>query len=161
MSKSTDLHRIITSVQDGPETFDFHESESPHLGLFYVVDGRLFWEGAPLESSQDSYLYRIYPKMHPTFWKDTILQNRPELEKFDAYHFPRGRVLYEKKSGSYELVADKCIIRQEEITSQIIIQMKLPRKHTKILGDSHYECSMCKAHKISRLESELEKLSGK
>jgi len=161
MSKPTDLHELITSIQDGHEMVEFHESENPHLGLFYVIDEKLYWEGVPLESIQDSYHYRIYPKMHPTFWNDTILKNRPELNKFDAYYFPRGRVVYDKKLSRYELVADKCIIRKEKIVSRIIIEMKLPRKHTEILGDPHYECFKCKAEKISKLESELEKLAAK
>jgi len=161
MTESTDLHKLIKSIQNGPEIIELEESSSPYLGLFYVIDEDLHWEGVPLGSAQDSSYFRIYPKMHPTFWNNTILKNRPELDKFDAYHFPRGRVVYDKKFGRYELVADKCITRKEEIISQIIKKMKLPQKHTKILGDRHYECSECKAGKISRFESELEILTAK
>ena len=159
MSKTTDLHKLITSIQDGPEIGDFQESESPHLGLFYVIDEKLYWEGVPLKNAQDSFRFRIYPKMHPTFWNNTITKNRPELNKFDAYYFPRGRVVYDKKLFRYELIADMCIIRKEKIISQIITQMKLSQKNTKILGDPHYECFKCKEEKISNLKSELEKLT--
>ena len=159
MSKTTDLHKLITSIQDGPEIGDFQKSESPHLGLFYVIDEKLYWEGVPLKNAPDSSHFRIYPKMHPTFWNNTIAKNRPELDKFDAYYFPRGRVVYDKKSCRYELIADKCIIRKEGIISQIITEMKLSQKNTKILDDSHYECFKCKEEKISNLKSELEKLT--
>ena len=73
MPKPTDLHELITSIQDGHEMVEFHEAETPHLGLFYVIDEKLYWEGVPLESVRDSYHYRIYPKMHPTF-----------LERYDS-----------------------------------------------------------------------------
>ena len=161
MAKSTDLHKLITSVQDRHKVVELEESQSPYLGLFYVIDEKLYWEGVPIRYAENSFHFRIYPKMHPTFWTNTIIKNKPELDKFDAYFFPRGRVVYDNKLHKYELVADKCIIRNEKILSQIIAEMKLSRKDTNILGDIHYECFKCKEEKISKLKSEIDKLTVK
>ena len=119
------------------------------ISCTFLIDEKLYWEGVPLENAQDSFHFRIYQKMHPTFWEN-IISKSTELNKYDAYYFPRGRVVYDKKSRKYELVADKCITSKQVIISQIIKEMKLPTKHTDILGDPHYECSKCKAEKISR-----------
>ena len=161
MSRATDLHELITSIQDRHEVSESEESQFPYLGLFYVIFEELYWEGTPIKYAEDSSHFKIYPKIHPTFWTHTIVKNKPELNKFDPYYFSRGRVVYDKNLNKYELVADKCILRNEKIISQIIVEMRLPRKNTNILGDAHYECSKCKEDKFSKLKSEIDKLTVK
>ena len=63
---------------------------------------------------------------------------------FNAYYFPRGRVIYDTGSRKYELLADKCIIENEDMISQIMSDMKLPRKNTNISFDPNYLCDQCK-----------------
>jgi hypothetical protein len=161
MSRATDLHKLIISVQDRHKVVELKKSKSPYLGLFYVIHEKLYWDGLPIRYCENSFHFRIYPKMHPTFWNNIIIKNKPELDKFDAYYFPRGRVVYDNKLHKYELVADKCKISNEKIVSQIIGEMKFSRKNTNILGDTHYECFKCKEEKISNLKSEIDNLTFK
>jgi len=136
VTKSEGLHNLITSIQDRHIT-NADESQAPYVGLFYVVDGELFWEGIPIRYAEGSIRYKIYPKMHPTYWKD-ILKDHPEWKKYDAYYFPRGRVVYDKDIKKYDLVADKRITNDPAMVDKIISRMKLPKNNTIITNDNHY-----------------------
>ena len=150
MSRATDLHQIITSIQDRHKVAELEESKSPYVGLFYVIGKKLYWDGVPISDGETSHYFKIFPKMHPTFWENTVIKGNPELKTFDAYYFPRGRVVYDTNSGKYEIVADRCIIGNDEMISQIISEMRLPQNNAHISGDIHYECSRCKEEHSSK-----------
>ena len=142
MTKSNDLHKLISDIQDQHMT-PVEESRSPYLGLFYVVNGKLYWDGVPLNHVQGSIQYKIYPKMHPTFWKDTVVKDDVTLKAFDAYHFPRGRIVYDGRTKKYELVADQCILSDKAMTNRIISEFHLQRVNLVSSWDSHYKCVDC------------------
>lgn len=138
MTKSSDLHDLITSIQDRHIT-NADESQSPYVGLFYVVDGKLFWEGLPTRYAGGSSGYKFYPKTHTDYWEDIVL-DYPELVKFGPYHFPRGRVFYNTNTKKYDLVADKRITDDSVMVDKIISRMKLPKNNTVISNeDVHYK----------------------
>ena len=143
MTKSTDLHNLITSIQD-QHMLPAEESKAPYLGLFYVVNGKLYWDGLPAKHVQGSIQYKIYPKMHPTYWINTVVKDDPKLKKYDPYYFPRGRVVYDTKIRKYELTADACILLDRKMIAKIVSQMHLPENNTRLVGDDHYHCSVCK-----------------
>ena len=67
MSRATDLHKLITSIQDRHEVSESEESQFPYLGLFYVIFEELYWEGTPIKYAEDSSHFKIYPKIHLHF----------------------------------------------------------------------------------------------
>lgn len=152
MVKSNDLHKMITSVQDQHMT-PVEESKEPYIGLFYVVDGNLYWDGIPAKYAQGNIAYKIFPKMHPTYWEETVIKADVMLKEFDAYHFPRGRVVYDINKRQYELVADQCILSNNKMLSDIITEFHLPKNNLIFSNDSHYRCAVCKALRTSNVQS--------
>ena len=144
MTDKTDLHRLIISVQDDKKVIKQKESYRPQVGLFYVVGETLYCEGVDTENGTDSGHFKIFSKMHPTYWQDIIIQKEPELGKHDVYHFPRGRVVFDCDSRRYELVADQCIIENKEMMARIVEEMKLPKNQVIVSTDIHYTCHECK-----------------
>lgn len=137
MTKSTDLHDLITSIQDQHIT-NVHESQSPYVGIFYVVNGKLFWEGMPTRYVAKSGEYKFYPKIHVDYWEDIVI-DYPKLGKFDPYHFPRGRVFFNIGTKKYHLVADRRITNDSKMVDKIISRMKLPKNNIVISNDDvHY-----------------------
>ena len=148
MSRADYLHNLITSIQDRhPKGKRLEEALVPLVGLFYVVNGIFHWDGIPVRDSQDSGYYKVYPKKHSTLWENTIQRNDAEMKKHDVYHFPRGRVVYDKRDGFYELVADKHILEDDKMISRIVSEMRLPEAKVRKSRDVHYECARCKAGK--------------
>ena len=56
---------------------------------------------------------------------------------------PRGRVMYDTTARRFQLLADKCILKNKGMVTMIFTTMKLSRKNTDIGTDNHYRCFAC------------------
>jgi hypothetical protein len=120
------------------------------VGLFYVVNGKMYWEGEPMNKAPSDGGLKTYRKSHYEYWVGDLHRLRPELKQFDCYYFPRGRVVFHEDRKQYELLADKCILQDEDTVSRIISAMNLPRSMLEIKSDPHYQCSQCEIAKGGR-----------
>jgi len=115
--------------------------ESPHVGIFWLIKGKLIIDSASLSDAEDYGHFKIHPRSHEEVW--SVLQKSSDAPTDVEYdELPRGRVMYDMKTQRFTLLADKCILRDKKVVRKIKQRMHLP-KNTTIGGDSHYQCSLC------------------
>ncbi len=116
-------------------------NEEPHLGIFWLVNGRVIIDGAPLSEAEPYGEHRTHPRSHIGVWEQfQQIGKAPRESEYEEY--PRGRVMFDKTTGSFTLLADKCILARKELISQIKDSLRLPAE-TKIGTDPHYKCFKC------------------
>lgn len=135
----------VMSVPDESLRLQKPKESEPHVGLFYVVAGKLHWEGIPTEQAGTSEYVKIYAKKHAAYWEELVVRLEPYFRKYDPYHFPRGRVVFSTQEGIYRLLADNCILENPELIKRIVSEMKLPEAEVKISWDIDCECAECKS----------------
>jgi hypothetical protein len=147
---SNELHNALSPTSDeSRESQEGGESE-PYVGLFYVVNGKFYWEGIPASLAGGTPYFKSYPKTHDTYWKDTLVRRFSELKAYDPYHFPRGRVVFDVKKDTYDVLADRCILDDPEQIKIIVSQMKLQEARLTFSWDINCECPVCKSTRIHK-----------
>jgi hypothetical protein len=110
------------------------------IGIFFVVQGHLLMDAAPLEQGE-LYGDAINFSGHFDYW-DSLKPSRAveQLFKNHAYdYFPRGRVVYFNKTDSFKLYADRCITKVE--IEKITATFHFPAHQ--LAKDEHYQCAIC------------------
>ncbi len=113
----------------------------PRVGIFWLVKGKLLIEATPLSKAEAYGDFKVHAADHFSVWArlqqaGTVL---PEMEYEEA---PRGRVMYNTKTGQFTLLADRCILGRKEVVARIKSELRLPT-NTKLDTDSHYRCFAC------------------
>jgi len=115
--------------------------ESPHVGIFWLIKGKVIIYSASLNDAEDCGDFKIHPRSHEEVW--SVLQKSSDAPTDVEYEeAPRGRVMYDTKTQRFTLLDDRCILRDRDAVRKIKQRMHLP-KNTTISGDSHYQCSLC------------------
>jgi len=114
----------------------------PHVGVFYVIDGKVFGDIVPVEEPPDIEMKRFLdrPLVHDKFWSQLIQSGKRDWAKRNAFYYPRGRVTYDAVSDTFELAADKYILEDRAILDAVISKMFLPHDKTNIVSDDQYTC---------------------
>jgi hypothetical protein len=114
----------------------------PQVGIFWLVDGKPLIDITPLREAEDYGDFKTHPRSHLEAW--SLFQERgiapPDIEYEE---FPRGRVMFNTKTGWFALLADRCILGDKRIVSQIMSAMHLPIENVDEDTDSHYRCLVC------------------
>ena len=118
------------------------QKKEPHVGIFWVVDGKLVIDSMPLDEAEDYGDFRTYPRSHIFVWEQWRLIGKVPGES-EYEEFPRGRVLFNTKTRRSTLLADRCILKDKSMVSKIMAAMNLPGKSTDKGTDEHYRCSAC------------------
>jgi len=78
---------------------------------------------------------------HEQYWKQLVKTGvAPDTEYTDL---PRGRVSYDRRSGQFTLLADRCTLREKNLVGTILSRMHLPARDTETGMDSDYRCPRC------------------
>lgn len=111
-----------------------------NVGIFFLVNGEVISDAAPLAQGEH-YGETIGFGGHYDFWLALGPKTPTEqLFKSHAYdYFPRGRVVYFKKSNNFRLYADRCISKIS--MANIAAAFKLPAY--RLARDEHYQCAKC------------------
>jgi len=114
----------------------------PAVGIFWLINGKPLIDSTPLSEAEPYGEHLTHPRGHAAVWERYQRNGvvSPEMEYEEA---PRGRVMYNTKSQRFTLLADRCILKDNGIASQIMSEMKLPNEKTDKGKDSHYQCSAC------------------
>ena len=75
----------------------------------------------------------------------------------DWHFYPRGWVSYNEEKRKFHVVADRCMLKDEEVMKKIMSDFHLSRDKAKIKieRDRHYRCAKCK-----QPDSRLKKKQG-
>ena len=115
------------------------------VGIFWVVDGKLIYDGTPWTEGVGRGQYKTYPTSNAQLW--TSLQRLgavPRGKKHEGY--ARGRVAYNTAAEQFAIFADHCVLTDQTILEQVIRELRLPTP-VKIGRDDAYRCPRCSGMK--------------
>ena len=113
----------------------------PHLGIFWLIHGKLLIDGAPLSGCEKYGDNHNFPGSHVDVWEGWVRSGKvPPESEYDE--FPRGRVIYDTKNKHFRLLADRCILKRKDLIAAIKKELHLP-KQTSLGTDPHYRCFTC------------------
>lgn len=117
------------------------DKPEPRLGIFWLVDGKLLIDSAPLSECEKYGDHLNYPGSHINVWEQwRQVGNAPAESEYEEY--ARGRVMCDMKSKRFTLLADRCILKRKDLIGEIKKQLCLP-KQTSLGTDPHYRCFTC------------------
>lgn len=118
-----------------------NSDRAPHLGIFWLVDGKLIIDSSALSESEPYGDHLTHPRSHIDVWAEFERSGRvPRGSEYDGY--PRGRVMHHPASGEFTIFADICILKHKGLITQIKKALHL-RKKVKTGTDPHYRCPLC------------------
>lgn len=111
------------------------------LGVFWLVDGKLLIESAPLSECEQYGDQLNYPGSHIRVWERWQEYGKvPAETEYEEY--ARGRAMYSPSTNTFTLLADRCILKRKELIAAIKNELHLP-KQTSLGTDPHYRCFRC------------------
>ena len=115
------------------------------IGIFFIVNGDLICDAMLLEQGE-CYGDTIGFSGHYDYWQALVPQNQTEqLFKSHAYdYFPRGRLVFFKKSNSFTLYADLCLSKAD--IGKVVTAFQLPAY--RLARDEHYQCAICNSEYV-------------
>jgi len=111
------------------------------VGIVYLVGDKLWIDSTPIAGAGHYGDSAIHERDHISYWAELVKTGSVPDSEYEEP--PRGRVAYNRKTGKYTLLADRCILGRKSLVSQILSRMHLPPKDTETGTDSHYRCSRC------------------
>jgi len=111
----------------------------PRLGIFWLVNGRLLIDSAPVSECEQYGDHLNYPGSHIDVWEQWKHIGKAPVES-EYEEFARGRVMCDRKT--FSLLADRCILKRKDLIAEIKRQLCLP-KQTSLGTDPHYRCFTC------------------
>jgi hypothetical protein len=120
----------------------------PHVGIFWLTNGKLLIDSTPLSKAQQYEHFRIHSGDHISVWTKLQQQSVVPID-IEYEEHPRGRVTYDTKTRQFIMLADQCILSDKGIISKIMSALKLPRNIEKD-GDGRYRCLTCLPRKFDR-----------
>lgn len=116
----------------------------PAVGIFWLLPDRLLTSVTELEDAQDYGALKISRCDHLPYWR-TIQRMVgslgcaiPNVIGYPYEFWPRGRVSYDTRRGTFLLLADEKILRNVHALDEIFSTFCLPLQRTQIRGDEHY-----------------------
>jgi len=113
----------------------------PRLGIFWLVDGKLLIDSAPLSECEQYGDHLNYPGSHIDVWEQWKHVGNVSAES-EYEEFPRGRVMCGTSTNTFTLLADRCILKRKDLIATIKDELHLP-KQTMLGTDPHYQCFAC------------------
>ena len=107
-----------------------------HVCLFFCVNGIFLVHGCSLEKAEPYGDYLIYPQSHFDIWEQHYALNY----SVDFDYYPRGRVVYRKSDGTFQIYYDACL--ESVIREWAAAHYSAPVRFAR---DEHYQCHSCNA----------------
>jgi hypothetical protein len=116
-------------------------TRAPEVGIIYLAGEKLWIDSTAVARAMNFGDYAIHERDHQRYWEQLVKRGDAPDTGDDRY--PRGRVSYNRGSGKFTLLADRCILGRKSLVSKILSRMNLPVGGTKLDSDSHYRCYLC------------------
>jgi len=112
-----------------------------HVGIFFVVHDRVLAESSQLSEAEVGAEFADHRRSHEIFWSE--LQNQGQVPRDQEYfEFPRGRSVYNNRTGQHALYMDRCVMKRPDLVQEIKRRLRLAAR-VAILSDPHYRCPVC------------------
>jgi hypothetical protein len=112
------------------------------IGIFYLINGRIVSETAPVSTIKPSGGLRACPRQHYELWSE-LQKKDSDISDLDCYALPRRRVLYNEKTRQFEIFADQHILEKDAFITRIVQEFHLKKSNTQFRQDEHYRCTVC------------------
>lgn len=113
----------------------------PMVGIFWLLGSRAIVDSTSVEQAGNYGDFKIHEGDHLAVW--TALQGKDSVPTDSDYEeYPRGRVVFNRKTGAFTLYADRCILRKKTFIAKLLSLMHLPAT-TELATDEHYQCYKC------------------
>lgn len=143
---SKEMRDLLCRIADQNEAHRAQRKQAamPKVGIFFAYGGHLWVDGTPLKGAVAYGDLKIHDEGHDRFWAE-LQKARAVASDVEYDEVPRGRVSYDTKMLSFNVLADKCILKDERMVSKILQVMHLPSSpaQTTVGPDSHYRCPRC------------------
>ena len=113
----------------------------PQVGIFYAVGEKLFIDSTPLSEAGDYGEHLVHERSHDEYWLQLVKKGAVPRAGYEE--FPRGRVAYRKESGTFIVLADVCILGEEDVFNAILARLHLPIEETETGTIPIYRCYRC------------------
>src|SRR5690348_13492145 len=111
------------------------------LGIFWLVNGELLIDSAPLSECEKYGDHLNYAGSHIRVWQHWQQIGKAPVES-EYEEYARGRVMCDIKTKRFTLLADRCILKRKDLIAAIKKELRLPTQ-TSLGTDPHYRCSTC------------------
>ena len=115
---------------------------SPKIGIFWLVQGKLIVLGIPFSDGAGYGEYATYGPSHYDKWRE-LQRSGVAPHECEYEEFPRGRVMFNRNTETFLLLADTCILGDKQMLNRVMQEMHLPKAKTISDRDSHYRCFRC------------------
>lgn len=113
----------------------------PEVGIFFLVGTKLWIDSTPLAEAGQSSDFIFHDRDHINYRAQLVGKGDVADDEYEEH--PRGRVAYNRKRGTFMLLADTCILSKKTLVETILKRMHLPIKDTDTGADGHYRCFRC------------------
>lgn len=118
-----------------------NDHQNPCVGIFWLYGDELLTDSTPIDRAEPYGDCLTHPAGHADYW--TTLQSQGIVDgTVEWADVPRGRVVFQRKTGKYVIYIDKCIL-SPAIVNRISTILRLPRDRTMVMTDGHYRCPAC------------------
>lgn len=114
----------------------------PRVGILWWFCDHLLVAGIRARCATTYGGYGIYERGHAEQWQEWQQCGVVPVDvEYDE--FPRGRISFHHREGKFLLLADSCIVADQNRLGRVMTVMRLPRENTVTGTDLHYRCSPC------------------
>jgi len=104
--------------------------KSPRVAIFWLVKGALIFDATPIDEAERYGDCKNHPRGHIDRWKQMQMAGLVSRD-VEYEQFPRGRIVFSMKTGTFLLLADRCILKKVSLVKKIMKQLGLPAGKTK------------------------------
>jgi len=109
--------------------------KAPLIGIFWIEDnGKLILDTCPHDQGEDLIGDWLNHSGHYPFWEKYSAKHGIE---HDYVYYPRGRVLYNKKTKQFKVMSSKRVIKDAKLVKKIAKEFNLIKYE--LSADRHYE----------------------
>ena len=133
------------------------ETSEPNVGILFLV-GRstLFVHSTPVPDASSYGGFTIEEKDHLQYWEDLLRAGLVPAIQYDET--PRGRCVLDRRTKTFTLLLDKCILQRKDLVAEIVKRLHLPITSLVLSEDAHYRCPRCL--RVSEIFPNYEKSCG-